>query len=293
LADNTLAISKFGSRRHFQHWLNQGSHSASALSTVEYGMAMDTAESYDALANHYHLMFENWEASVERQAAALSSILQRQCGLASTARILDCACGIGTQALGLAKVGFRVCGCDVSPEAVKRAQLEASGRGLDIQFFGANMLDLSCLGDSHFDAVICMDNALPHLESAEQLVQAAQQIRARLHPGGSLMASIRDYDRLIQERPVVQGPSFYSDQGQRRIVFQVWDWVDDRRYIFHLYITRQFAKGWQTFHISALYRAIRRDEVLAALSKARFRNVRWLFQSDSGFYQPIVLAEAD
>jgi len=256
-------------------------------------MAMDTVESYDALANHYHLIFENWEASVERQAAVLSSILELKCGLPSTARILDCACGIGTQSLGLTKLGFRVNGCDVSPRAVERARLEASRKGLDIQFSVANMLDLTCLGDSHFDAVICMDNSLPHLESTEQLIQAAQQIRAKLRPGGLLMASIRDYDRLIEERPVVQGPSFYSDQGYRRIVFQVWDWVDDHRYIFHLYITRQFEKGWQTFHTSALYRAIRRDEVLAALSQARFRNARWLFQAESDFYQPIVLAEAD
>ena len=201
--------------------LNKGNHFAGALSTVEYDMTMDTAETYDELAEHYHLMFENWEASIERQTAALSSILQRRCGLTSTSPILDCACGIGTQALGLARVGFRMTGCDVSSGAVERARLEASRRSLDIQFSVANMLDLTCLGDSQFDAVICMDNALPHLESAEQLTQAAKQIRARLRPGGSLMASIRDYDRLIEERPVVQGPSFYSDQGHRRIVFQV------------------------------------------------------------------------
>jgi glycine/sarcosine N-methyltransferase len=107
------------------------------------------------------------------------------------------------------------------------------------------------------------------------------------------MASIRDYDRLIQERPVVQGPSFYSDQGKRRIVFQVWDWVDDRRYVFHLYITREHEQGWHTFHTSAVYRTLLRDEVSAALCRARFNNVRWIFEVESGFYQPIVLAEAD
>ena len=252
---------------------------------------MDTSESYDELANHYHLVFENWEASVERQAAVLSSILKRKCGLESTAHILDCACGIGTQSLGLAKLGFRVTGCDISLRSVERARLEASQRSLDIQFSVANMLDLACFG-AHFDAVICMDNALPHLESAEQPVQAAVQIRARLRPGGLLMASIRDYDRLLKERPVVQGPFFYFDHGHRRIVFQVWNWFDDRRYTFHLYITHEIAKRWQTFHTSAVYRGLYRDEVAAALSKAGFKSARWLFQAESGFYQPIVLAEA-
>jgi glycine/sarcosine N-methyltransferase len=253
---------------------------------------MDTAESYDKLAAHYHLIFENWEASMERQAAALISVLHRS-GLTATDRILDCACGIGTQTLGLAKLGFQVSGCDLSPQAVERARLEAAHRGLNIEFSVANMLNLTGLVDSHFDAVICMDNALPHLESPEQLLQSAEQIWAKLRPGGVLMASLRDYDRLIDERPVVQGPSFYSDQGRRRIVFQVWDWIDVRRYIFHLYITRELAEGWQTFHTSCLYRVVRRYEVAAILKQARFKNVRWLTEAESGFYQPIVLAEAN
>jgi SAM-dependent methyltransferase len=181
---------------------------------------MDTAKSYDELADHYHLIFEDWEASMGRQASALDSILRRKCGLTSTASILDCACGIGTQALGLAKLGFRVTGSDVSRNAVGRAQVEASRRSLDIQFSVANMLDLTCLGESHFDAVICMDNALPHLESTEQLIQAAEQIRERLRPGGILMASIRDYDRLIEEKPVVQGPSFFMTKGVDGLFFK-------------------------------------------------------------------------
>ncbi|HEY2364209.1 MAG TPA: class I SAM-dependent methyltransferase [Candidatus Angelobacter sp.] len=217
---------------------------------------MDTSESYNELASHYHLIFENWEGSIDRQAVVLSSILKRECSLDGTARILDCACGIGTQSLGFAKMGFRITGCDISSKSVERARLEAEKRNLNIQFSVANLLNLDHFGESRFDAVICMDNALPHLESAEELFQAAIQIRARLRPGGSFMASIRDYDRLLKERPAIQGPSFYPDEGRRRIVFQVWDWLDDRRYTFHLYITREIADTWKTVHASAVYRAV-------------------------------------
>ena len=254
---------------------------------------MDAAETYDELADHYHLIFENWELSMERQATVLDSILRRNCDLTAKARILDCACGIGTQSLGLAKLGFQVTGCDVSSRAIERARAEASQRNLNIQFSVANMLDLAGLAETNFDAVICMDNALPHLESADQVVQSAAQMRSRLRSGGFLMASIRDYDRLVEERPVIQGPAFYLDQGSRRIVFQVWDWIDARRYIFHLYITRELPTGWQTFHTSALYRALSRQELTVALKHSQFKNVRWLSPTESGFYQPIVLAEAD
>jgi SAM-dependent methyltransferase len=254
---------------------------------------MDVAQTYDDLADHYHLIFENWEDSVERQAAALGHILHQNCGLTTAATILDCACGIGTQSLGLAKLGFRVTGCDISPRAIERARLEASRQNLNIQFSVANMLDLKYLPNSHFDAVICMDNSLPHLESPDQILRAAEQIRSRLRPGGFLMASIRDYDHLAEERPIVQGPWFYSDQGRRRIVLQIWDWIDARRYIFHLYITRELANGWQTFHTAGLYHAIRRDELVAILCRARFKNPRWLTAAESSFYQPIVLANVE
>lgn len=254
-------------------------------------MPMDISETYDDLAGYYHLIFENWEASIERQAAVLSSILEQKCGIARGARIFDCACGIGTQSLGLAKQGFQVVGIDVSRRSVERARQEALNRGLNIQFSVANMLDLSGMEGQDFDVVICMDNALPHLEP-DGLLLAARQIRARLRAGGTLMASIRDYDQPLQLRPVIQGPAFYSDEEGRRIVHQVWDWLDDRRYIFHLYITREVEGAWQTLHTTGAYRALRRSELDGALGHAGFKHIRWLFPEESGFYQPIVLAEA-
>lgn len=252
---------------------------------------MDAAETYDSLADHYHLIFADWEQSIVRQGAVLRAILERECGLSVGSRVLDCVCGIGTQSLGLAALGFQLTGCDLSRRAVERARREASRRNLSIQFFVADMLELNALGRSRFDAVIAMDNSLPHLQSETDLLGAANQIRERLRPGGWLMASLRDYDRLLEKRPAFDGPWFYSDQGSRRIVFQVWDWLDDRRYIFHLYITREIEKRWETFHASGLYRAIRRKELSRVLDEAGFKNVRWLTASESGFYQPIVVAQ--
>jgi hypothetical protein len=111
--------------------------------------------------------------------------------------------------------------CTEIPEGGSARANRGFPAGPRYQLSVANMLDFAPLGDSQFDAVICMDSALPHLESAQQLVQAAEQMRARTASGGVVMASIRDYDHLIEERAVVQGPAFYSDRGRRRIIFQV------------------------------------------------------------------------
>jgi glycine/sarcosine N-methyltransferase len=255
-------------------------------------MAEGVKDFYDQLASNYHLIFADWEASIRRQAAVLGVILERECGPPASAKVLDCACGIGTQALGLAKLGFQVTACDLSPLAVERTRKETEKRGLSVRALVADMLDLTALPDGSFDAVICMDNSLPHLESDEQLLQAVTQIQRKLRPDGLFMASIRDYDGLAQEKPVVQGPNFYSDEKGRRIVHQVWDWLDDRRYTFHLYITREIQDGWESQHYISNYRSITRDESSQILTRSGFADCRWIRADESGFYQPIILAKA-
>lgn len=255
-------------------------------------MAEGVKNFYDRFAGNYHLIFEDWDASIKRQAKALGAILEGECGPPTALRILDCACGIGTQTLGLASLGITVTACDFSPAAIERARMEAAKRSLKVQLFVANMLDLSEIPAADYDAAICMDNALAHLESDEELFQAVTQIRRKLRPGATFMGSIRDYDNLVQERPVVQGPAFYSDQGSRRIVHQVWDWSDERRYVFHLYITREVNGAWETQHYVSKYRAILREEFSRILHATGFCACRWILPSESGFYQPIVLAKA-
>ena len=254
-------------------------------------MVLAPPDFYDTLAEHYHLMFEDWNQSIERQAAILNPLLHSQVPQ-SPLRILDCACGIGTQAIGFAQAGHRVVGSDLSPGAVARARREAEQRGLNISFAVSDMTSLTGFEEGAFDVVAVMDNALPHL-AAPQLSQALRAMSTKLKPNGLLMASTRDYDQLISERPVVQGPAFFGASENRRIVHQVWDWIDKERYVFHVYITVKSGDTWDSHHFASEYRCLLRGELSTALQEAGFGQVRWLMPSESGYYQPIVVAKKE
>jgi glycine/sarcosine N-methyltransferase len=243
---------------------------------------------YDSLAPYYHLIFEDWDRSIERQAAILHSLLEAQSG-AGARTILDCACGIGTQAIGLARHGHHVLGSDLSPAAVERAKREAAGRGLNISFLVSDMTSLAEIEERGFDVVLALDNALPHLAPAA-IKNAVSAMSTKLRPGGVFLASTRDYDALIRERPTLQGPCFYGRDGQRRIVLQVWDWIDRDRYTLHVYITHQTDGRWETGHFVSEYRCLQRGELSRALASAGLEGIRWLMPDESGFYQPIVVA---
>jgi SAM-dependent methyltransferase len=91
------------------------------------------SEFYDRMASLYHLIFRDWDESIERQAGQLTDVIWERWG-AGAQTILDVSCGIGTQAIGLAKRGFIVTASDLSDGAVARAKDEARRRSVEIDF---------------------------------------------------------------------------------------------------------------------------------------------------------------
>lgn len=251
----------------------------------------DTALFYDELADSYHLIFEDWDRSIARQAEILSPLLSTHTGKLLPS-VLDCACGIGTQALGLAQRGHQVTGSDLSPAAIDRAKREATGRQLDIAFHVADLRSLA-FPETCFDVVLAADNALPHLLTQTDLQQALRSMASKLSPDGILVATLRDYDHLLVERPITQPPAFFQDSSGRRIVHQLWNWDADQ-YDLHLYLTiqsRNHFSGWQVRHFHSRYRALQRAELNTALQNADLEDIQWLEPATTTFYQPIVIAK--
>src|SRR5215510_6185422 len=97
-----------------------------------------TQDLYENLTPFYHLVYQDWPKSIKRQATQLDTIIKEHWG-DGIHTILDVACGIGTQALGLAQLNYQVVASDLSEAAVERAKQEAQNRGLDITFGVADM----------------------------------------------------------------------------------------------------------------------------------------------------------
>ena len=245
---------------------------------------------YDQLAGDYHLIFADWREAIQRQGDVFDGIIRRQLNGAPLS-VLDCSCGIGTPAIGLAERGYRVHGTDISAAAVERARREAEAAGVAATFGVADLRTLDAQVDGMFDIVMSCDNALPHLLSMEDVRLAVHNMRAKLRDGGLFLVSIRDYDALIIERPRSTAPRVFDGADGRRVVFQVWDWPDDGpTYTVTQFILRERQDGWETNSYATRYRALPRRELDEALDDAGFTDVTWLMSDESGYYQPIVMA---
>lgn len=247
---------------------------------------------YDSLAADYHRVFPDWDASITRQAAALDGLLRREFGGPDPHRVLDCACGIGTQAIGLARAGHRVVGSDLSPRAAARATAEAATRGVELRTAAADMRQLP-FRQGVFDAVVCADNSIAHLLTTEDLTAALREMRRVLRDGGLLLLTLRDYDEARRTRPASVPPQVSHASEGRSITFQLWHWHDDgERYDQEYFQLVPEGDGWEVRVRRTTSRALTRREVTDAASAAGFADPAWHAPADTGFYQPAFLARA-
>ena len=242
---------------------------------------------YDQLAPFYHLIFPDWEASIQRQAAVLDAVAREHWGERKLA-ILDVACGIGTQALGLAGLGHTVTASDLSRAAVERAQQEAGRRALPIDFSTGDMRDLPDLYRERFDLVIACDNALPHLLTDADILTALTQMFACARSGGGCLVTVRDYDREEQAGVQVKPYGVRVENGVRYLVFQVWEFHGQIYDLSMYFIEDRGEAGISTRVLRSQYYAVGIGKLLALMEQAGFRDVQRI---DDRYYQPILLGK--
>jgi len=249
---------------------------------------MDITQSfYDKMASQYDKLFLDWQATTQEQAVILSRIFNDS-GFDISARILDCACGIGTQTIGLALLGYSVTASDISDGELAEAARRAEKYGVKVRLEHADFCALSDVFSEQFDIVIAMDNALPHMLTHESLETAVRSIVGQIKAGGIFVASIRDYDDLLTDRPPYSPPYIHKTDKGQRVSFQTWVWNGDNYQLTQYIIDDE--DDLQASKFVCEYRATRRAELTSLLLSNGCSEVTWKFPEETGFYQPILVA---
>lgn len=131
---------------------------------------------------------------VERQV----DFIEQSLGLERGASILDVGCGLGLQAVELARRGYQVVGLDLSLAMLSRAADEASDSGASVTFLHTDMRELSFEGA--FDAVLCWGTTFGYFDD-----DVNRGVLTRLHralkPMGLLVLDVVNRDYVLPSQP--------------------------------------------------------------------------------------------
>jgi SAM-dependent methyltransferase len=250
---------------------------------------LDTKQFYDDLSSYYHLIFEDWDASMARQGDAVVQLIDSEQGRIQVGgvRVLDAVCGIGTQTLPLAARGFQLTARDLSPAAVARLQREAQVRQLVVDAAVADMRQVASSVSGSFDVVLAFDNSLPHLLDDNDLCAAFQQVMNVLRPGGVFLCSVRDYDKVQRGEPATHLYGRREYRGETFQLRQEWSWDDPMHYQATIIIDKETPNGlMRELCTASRFYAISTERLLELMREAGFQDCRRI---DETIYQPILI----
>jgi len=116
-------------------------------------------------------------------------------------KVLDIALGDGVDTIFLLQQGFEVSSNEVDSAFRQKAIENAKKDGLSIKPTSADWRELGDVyPENSFDAVICMGNSLTCLFGEENRLEALEQIRKVLKPGGMLIVDERNFQRILDNR---------------------------------------------------------------------------------------------
>ena len=179
------------------------------------------AEQYGTLADVYDWLVPPELLRPEGSAAAFDGLLELPAG----ARVLDCAAGTGTLAVGLALRGFDVVATDASAAMIARTRALAARHSVNLDARVCAWEDLS--GPPAFDAVFCVGNSIPHAEGQAARRRAFAAMAGVLRAGGLLVVTSRNWElERVQGSRVNVSEQLVERAAGRALVVQSWTIAD-------------------------------------------------------------------
>jgi SAM-dependent methyltransferase len=143
--------------------------------------------------------------------------------------VLDCACGPGHLAVGLAGAGFAVTATDASAEMVARTARLASEYGVEVVSAQLTWDQLRESGwQDRFAVVFCVGNSLIHAQGRAGRHLALENMAYVLRPGGRLVLTSRNWEMIRRAGSgITVGDQVLARDGRRAVVIYDWSLRDD------------------------------------------------------------------
>jgi SAM-dependent methyltransferase len=194
---------------------------------------MRVDDSYADLARNYEWLFPDeaigGSAPVGATSPGSKDLLE---GILETlppgARVLDSACGIGADAMALARRGLNVTASDGSASMVAEARRRSRQFGIDLDIRQSSWQDLPERVPGEFELILCLGNSLVHTGTKSNMISSLEGLRKVLSPTGVLVIDSRNWEQLYESRPrIVTARHVIERQGVRSASLYLWTIPED------------------------------------------------------------------
>ena len=157
---------------------------------------------YNSISTYYDYIFPAYETQIK--------FLEENLGQPPK-QILDIACGTGSYALALSKLGYSMTALDADKGMIESASEKAELEALQLALIECYMEDIKESIQGTFDGAYCIGNSLVHLTTKEQISHFLKDLYDILNDGARVVIQIINYDRIIKNQ-VIELPPITNDE---------------------------------------------------------------------------------
>lgn len=139
---------------------------------------------------YYHLLYQNRD---EHEAADFLTLLTAHLRLPKTAHLLDLACGAGRHSRVLHSLGYRVTGCDLSPNSIREAQEKATE---GMEFFVHDMRNPL---PGKYDVTLNLFTSFGYFDNVLDNAKVLTSVANSLTENGLLIIDFMNAEKVIRE----------------------------------------------------------------------------------------------
>jgi len=202
--------------------------------------------------------------------------------------VLDCACGIGADAMALARSGLVVTASDGSRAMVAETRRRSERYGIAMTVSRSKWQDLPNRVPGPFELVLCLGNSIVHTETRTNRVAALAGMRKVLSPAGTLVVDSRNWELLYESRPrIVPARQVIERKGLRCSSLYIWTIPEDFESPCTAEIVLLFedAEGRTSYRRHVIgFVPFRHDDLTDTIRAAGFTIQDDSYQADSNFY---------
>ena len=248
---------------------------------------------YGALAEVYEWLISDARLTPAEFVATFDDVIEP---LPTAAAVLDCACGTGQLAVGLADLGMQVVATDASEAMIRRTGELAQECGAYVRTVRAAWDELpGHFDDASFDMVFCVGNSLHHARGASGRMAALKSMSRLLRRGGHLVLTSRTWELVRAGGSRLDiGDRLVHRNGRDAVVIYRWEVAPRWEQEHHIEIAvAELGKDRSVVVHSELLSSwpYRYDELVSELQSVGLRVDRSTFDAEVEGYRVVATKE--
>ena len=247
----------------------------------------ESSSYYNQLAPIYGVILPGWEDYMKDEAKTIDNLF-RQYAKIDVKQVLDCTCGIGVQSIALSLLGYDVYASDNNRAMIEQAEKNSKKYAVSIRPSVVDCTRMDEYYHTSFDAIISIDNALPHLKTMENLEKCFRAVQKLLKPGGVFLASFRDYAELLKTKPISAYPLRKNTVGNSTYtILKTWSW-NNNICTSDQYVIEETPSNRYLYYGSYDQLAVTGNELCQLCKSIGFAGIYWIYPSEIDYYQPVL-----